>query len=236
MSASFFRRATSGALAGVLLFAAFNALSYFALSPATKLLGGTRDGGRIGFPAIVWESSGRGVGTFHSVALLQNVAVGLAASAAFGMVVALATRGRTSPGWSSVAESRRPKALRIARQFSLRGMLLTITALAVVLALGQQSQEQTKLRLLLAIYALGPSLVIAVYGIARRFTPNTMGTATTSVAALTVSAALVLGAGSGIRDMTQVLLGLFVYWTPQCVLLAVCLLAWTAWRTLHCTQ
>ncbi|HVX61739.1 MAG TPA: hypothetical protein VHC19_14085, partial [Pirellulales bacterium] len=70
----------------------------------------------------------------------------------------------------------------------------------------------------------------------RRFTPNTMGTATTSVAALTVSAALVLGAGSGIRDMTQVLLGLFVYWTPQCVLLAVCLLAWTAWRTLHCTQ
>ncbi len=119
--ASFTRRATSAALAGVLLFAAFNALSYFALSDATRLLGGTRDGGRIGFPWVVWEGSGRGAGTFYAVSLVQNVAVGLAASAAFGMVVAWATRGRTSPGRSSVADrTTRRKALRIRRQFSLR--------------------------------------------------------------------------------------------------------------------
>ncbi len=231
-STGFLRRVWAGVLAGMLVFAACNAVSYFVRSDSTKLKGGTSDGGRIGFPWMVWEANGRGVGSFYLGALVQNIAIGLATSAAAGIIVAIATRGRKISGWTgfNAIASERVAFKQISGQFSLRGLFFSITVLAAILALGQKADERTKLRLLIALYWIGPALLMGAYLFARLCMPGAGGNALVAVAALAACAAAVLGVGSGIGDFTQVLLGLFIYWTPQCVLLAGGLAAWAALR------
>lgn len=219
-------RALRGMLAGILLFASLNALSYFARSEGTKLLGGTRDGGAIGFPWLVWQGDARGAGDFRALALFLNVVVGLAASAVLGVVIAWAMRRgeshyRSQPLTdSSVGRVSR----RITGQFTLRGMLLSVACLAVLLSLGQRADERTKLHMLLAVYWLGPCVIAAGFALARRISPDAARFTAILIAALAAIAALILASGSGIHDMTQAALGLFVYWTPQCLLLAAALL------------
>ncbi len=223
----------TGMLAGVLCFAAVNALSYFARSGSTSLTGGNHGGGRIGFPWLVWEGNGAAMGTFHRQGLALNIISGIAASFVVGFAFGLATckksHGEAPPRQLAplTPAGKQPFAL----QFTLRGLLVAIAESAVLLALGQCADERLKLQLLIATYWIGPGAVAATYFVAARLAPNARDQATIHMVIVIVCTSLVLGAGSGIGDMTQVLLGLFVYWTPQCVLLLGLLLVGEALRS-----
>jgi len=226
------RRVGAGMLAGVLCFAAVNALSYFARSGSTSLMGGNHGGGRIGFPWLVWEGNRAAMGTFHRQGLALNIISGITASFAVGLAFGLATskksRGGAPPPQQALLKP--AGAQLFAPQFTLRSLLVAIAELAALLALGQYADERLKLHLLIATYWVGPGAVAVTYYVAARLAPDAREQATIHMVIVMVCASLVLGAGSGIGDMTQVLLGLFVYWTPQCVLLLGCLLVREASR------
>lgn len=226
------RRVGAGMLAGALCFAAVNALSYFARSGSTSLTGGKYGGGRIGFPWLVWEENGAAIGTFHRQGLTLNIISGITVSVAIGLAFGFATSKKLHGGTPQPQQaSLKPAATQpFVPQFTLRGLLLAIAELAVVLALGQCADERVKLQLLIATYWVGPGAVAATYFVAARLAPDAREQATIHMVIVMVCASLTLGAGSGIGDMTQVLLGLFVYWTPQCVLLLGCLLLGEASR------
>jgi hypothetical protein len=222
---SFVRRASLGLSAGVLLFAALNALSYFVRTGGDL----QRRGGRIGFPWLAWADNGYPNGEFFPSALLANVCVGLAASAALGCLFALVVRGERPFSWpqfqapardrkgefdgeDSPAESR-------PRQFTLRGLMLFTTAVAVLFAAGQEADEEAKRQILILAYWLGPTVLVAAFCLSSWLAPRACGQTMLVVGPLVLLATLILGASAGLNDMTRVALGFFIYWTPQCVLL-----------------
>lgn len=228
---AYIERAAVSMLAGVLFFAAANSLSYFVRTGGNL----QSQGGRIGFPWLVWQDNGRSGGQFDPDALLANVAVGLSASIMFGCLSAALVRPRRAPRRGRFANSqtssdasdvsgrpgRRPP------QFSLRGMLLLTTLVAVLLALGQEADQGVKRRMLIPLYWLGPGLLVSTYCLTARLAPRMRSQSVSLVAALTVAATCILGASAGFRDFTQIALGFYIYWTPQCVLL---LASWFAWQ------
>lgn len=227
---AFIERAARGMLAGVLFFAAANSLSYFARTGGNL----QSEGGRIGFPCLVWEDNGRSVGQFDPDALLVNVAVGLSASLIFGCLYAALVRPRRAPqprifassqtANGASGESGRPS--RQPPQFSLRGLLLLTTLVAVLMALGQEADEDLKRRMLIPLYWLGPGLLVSTYCLTARLAPRTRSQSVSLVAALTIAATCILGASAGFDDFTQIALGFYIYWTPQCVLLLASCFVW----------
>ena len=94
---------------------------------------------------------------------------------------------------------------------------------AIILG-GIRSWGDARPALLAAIYLLGPGLLLAVGWRLRHVVPTHRNLALAIVGFLFVPAAAVLGEMiDGIGDFTRGLLGLFVCWVPQCVLLVVLL-------------
>ncbi|HUY90439.1 MAG TPA: hypothetical protein VMV10_17005 [Pirellulales bacterium] len=224
----FLRSAAIGMLGGVLAFAAFNSLSYFVRTGGNL----QRHGGRIGFPWLVWADNGCFGRDFYLNALLADVGIGLAASGAIGCLFALAVRGdrkvsgslfpappRNEDVEESAAKLRRP-------QFSLLGLMLLVTSVAVLFALGQEAEVRVKRQMLILAYWLGPGLLAASHGLASWLAPRARGQTMLIVAPLVLLAPLVLGPSAGLKDSTLVALGFFIYWTPQCVLLLALFCAW----------
>lgn len=225
---AFIERAAAGMLAGVLFFAAANSLSYFVRSGGNL----QDEGGQIGFPWLVWLDNGRSGGQFDPDALLANVAVGLSASMMFGCLLAALVRrpsaprpfGNSPPASGASDDSSRPR--RQPPQFSLRGLLLLTTLVAMLMALGQEADKDLKRRMLIPLYWLGPGLLVSTYCMTARLAPRMRSQSVSLVAALTIAATCILGASAGFRDFTQIALGFYIYWTPQCVLLLASCFAW----------
>lgn len=222
---SFVRRAAIGLLAGVLLFAALNALSYF-----VRTGGPLRYRGSIGFPWLAWEGFGNGFGHFYPDALIKNVAVGLLASLAAGCLFALLVRGERPLFWPqfplpSHDDRTGPEAF-LGRQFSMRGMLALVTAAAVLLAMGQEAHFRTKREILTIVYWLGPTCLASAFCLASWLAPRARDQIMLLVTALVLGAPLILGASSRLSDPTLLALGFFIHWTPQCVLLLAFFAVW----------
>jgi hypothetical protein len=225
---AFVRRGATGMLGGVLAFAALNSLSYFARTGANL----QSDGGQIGFPWLVWQGNGHSGGRFDPDALL--VAVGLSASAAIGCLIALLARaerrvsrpplGIPPPAIENASDS--SKQPPPPPQFSLRGLLLLTTSVAVLFALGQEADEEIKRQVLIPLYWLGPGLLVSTYCVTARLAPQKRAQSVLYVAALLILATFIIGASAGFKDLTLVALGFYVYWTPQCVLLLAGFFVW----------
>jgi hypothetical protein len=218
-------------LGGVLAFAALNSLSYFARTGANL----QSDGGQIGFPWLVWQGNGLSGGRFDPDALLANVAAGLSASAVIGCLIALLVRGERRFSWPLLgvappamekANNSSDRPLRRPPQFSLRGLLLLTTSVAVLFALGQEADEEIKRQVLIPLYWLGPSLLVSTYCLTARLAPHKRAQSVLYVAVLLILATFILGASAGFKDLTLVALGFYVYWTPQCVLLLAGFFVW----------
>ncbi|NLS94763.1 MAG: hypothetical protein GXX96_21625 [Planctomycetaceae bacterium] len=219
------RTAAQAFLLVLLLWAAANAVSYFVRSDGWgNLLGqAPQNGEAIGVPWLIW-SGGGAFGTSHNnwLALLGNTAVTLLSAVAAYAAVARFTRRFPDvaklPDEKADTHSRSP---RRALQFRLRTLLALVVVEAIVLG-GIRSYGDARPALLAAIYLLGPSLLLAVAWRLRDVIPTHRNLALLLVGLLFVPAAAVLGESiEGIRDFTRGLLGLFVCWVPQCVLLAV---------------
>jgi hypothetical protein len=229
---SFVRRAAIGTLSGVLFFAALNALSYFARTGGEL----QRRGGRIGFPRLAWADNGYPDGEFYPDALAANIGFGLLASAAIGCTFALVVRvdrpflwpqfqtpAREFNGECEVDES---SAQSRPRQFTLRGLMLLTTAVAVLFAAGQRADENAKRQLLILAYWFGPTVLVAAYCLSSWLAPRARGQTMLVISPIILSATFILGASAGLNDLTRVALGFFVYWTPQCALLLAFFVVW----------
>lgn len=222
----FLRRAATGMLGGTLVFAALNSLSFFVRTGGNL----QRHGGRIGFPWLVWADNGCFGRDFDLHAMLANLAIGLAASGAIGLLFALVGGGDRnvfSPQLASEPRQEEDALAKLRRpQFSLRGLMLLVTLLAAIFALGQKADVRVKWQMLILAYWLGPGLLAASYCAASRLAPRARGQMLLVVAPFVVFATLILGPSAGLNDSTLIALGFFVYWTPQCVLLLAFCFVW----------
>jgi hypothetical protein len=209
-----------------LLWATANALSYFVRSDGWgDLLGQSPQNAQaIGFPWLIW-SEGGAYGTVNYFALLGSVATALlAAGMAYGILRALTAHDAIPASESEPVAPQPGRAL----QFQLRTLFALVVVEAVILG-GIRMYGDARPALLAAIYLLGPSLLLAVAWRLRDVIPTHRNLALAIVGFLFVPAAGVLGESiDGIHDFTRGLLGLFVCWVPQCVLLAALIMA------LHC--
>lgn len=251
----FWRRFKDASLAGLLLFAALNAASYFFRSTHPSLLGYQDGQDGLGFPFLVWTEHDRqaalfagggiwddddrlgslfpgyliihlgGDGVVSYPALLANLACGLACAGIVGLLAG--AYGRWQPAaHRQPAAQRQPLASPRPPQFSLRGLFLATTIVAVVIGLDRIAADRFRIVGLATIYALGPAILAVVAGTSRRRSRRVQVFAVWLTLTALLSGAVVLGIHSTLGDFTRVLLGLFVFWTPQCVLALAALAAW----------
>jgi hypothetical protein len=225
------------AVAMLLFFAALNAASYFVLSEHGTLLGYDRGVDRIGFPWVVWQdgaepSNGIAIvylgadGYFDYRALAIDAAVALVASLMVGLVAMVAK------GCVPDDQPRRPTMAATSRsagppQFSLRALMVVTAIVAVALAYERAATDRARAFSLAAIYVLGPSLLIWSAYATRHRNRAERSIAVWLVLAILVAGAVASGVRTNLADFTRVLLGFYVYWTPQCVLF---LAADAVWR------
>lgn len=210
----------------LLVWASLNSLSYFVRSGGWGNLVGMHPEGveAIGFPWTVWGEGGT-YGSRHmsTAAMAADAAVAVAASLAVGAAVAWLANKR-SPGLTPSATIP-PEATR-RFQFSLRSMLIGTAAVAFVLSL-VRSEVNALAILLLIVYVFGPSILLVAAHVTRRMVPLDRGILLSAIGAALVAAAAVLGETiAGIHDFTRGIMGLFVCWVPQCLLMLAVMLAW----------
>ncbi len=214
----------------LLIWAAANALSYFFHSDGWgNLLGQSPQNGQaIGVPWVIWSEGGSfGANHYSRLALLGNATAALlTAATAYALVAWLMRHGEVDPSAPEEAslkttESPPGRAL----QFRIR-TLLALAAIEAIILGGIRSLGDARPALLAAIYLLGPSLLLAVGWRLRDVNRTHRNLALLIAGFLFVPAAAVLGESiEGIHDFTRGLLGLFVCWVPQCVLLAAVIMS-----------
>lgn len=221
---TWWKRFGKGALGALLVFAALNAVSYFLRSDGASLLGWADGFDRIGFPWLIWEAGGFvGRESMDYSALSKDIVVGIAISVIIGIAFAAissgAGRAASGPAQASASSSKR-------LQFSMRDLFGLTTAAAVVLAVARLLGEDLKFWLLQLDFWFGPAMILGLAHRTRAISEN-QRTIIVAVAAIFLGlAAVALGVSYGFRDFTNILLGLFVFWTPQCVLAISAVVAW----------
>ena len=222
------RKFQLGFLSSALVWAAVDALSYFALSGGWGNLLGTAPEATeaIGFPWVVWGEGGPYGGDYFSwLGLIGDVVVTLSVSAAVGLATVwlhkrdLATRPGSLSADDSVESTRQ-------LQFSIRTLLGTTAAVAFVLSMIKTSVQSLSI-LLLVVYLFGPSLILLAAHLTRRIVPLQRNLIVSVTGALLVVSASMLGEViSGIGDFTRGIMGIYVCWIPQCVLILIIVLVY----------
>ncbi len=227
-------------LATLLAFAALNAASYFVRSDRGKLLGHVNGVDRIGFPWLIWQDGSEPDGGFAPVALGPDgyfdygaLALNAATALVAGIVAGLLARAVFKPTAVSRPLATEPFGRRDATgppQFSLRSLLAVTFAVAAVLAYGRVATPQLHALSLAAIYACGPSVLVYCAWAAQGRKRAEQLFVVASALAILIAAALAAGMRTKVGDFTRVLLGLYIYWVPQCALMLGGHAAWRVWR------
>lgn len=207
-----------GLLAGLMIAAAVNALSYFWLSDGvSNMIGASKiQEEAIGFPLEVWRKGnayGRMVVNF--TAFFINCAVGVG----FGVIGAVVACAK----WESLnqvvlqslkQETDRKRGGSGSFQFSIKSMLITTSIIALFLAAAMNVKADPVV--LLVIYFAGPSLMVVL----SMLPPSIKWQH--RVVMMTVMAIVMMGVAIAVgeqleKPFDEVLLGVFVSWTPQSV-------------------
>jgi hypothetical protein len=215
-----------GFLVGILISGSLNAVSYFFRSERGGNLLGTAPGHyeALGFPRTLWESGNMYGGLFIDLqGLLVNALFTAALGAACGLL-AQPFRGRLNAlvaAFETALAGQPPGTF----QFSLRG-LLALCGLAAVAASGAHYALAGNPAVLGIIYALGPWLLVLIAFLPRGLTWQQRVAILVPTALLLMLAAVATGAAlKPPLEFDQVLLYIFVCWTPQSVLVALLLSA-----------
>ena len=207
-----------GFLAGLMIAAAINALSYFWLSDGIlNLIGASQvQQEAIGFPMEVWrKGSAYGRAVVNFTAFFTNCTVGL--------VFALLVAAIVGAQWESlnriVLQSLRQEAQRKlgkseSFQFSIKSMLIATSVVALFLAAAMNVSADPKV--LAAIFFAGPWAMVGL----SMLPPNIKWHH--RVVMMTVMAIVMIGVAIGVggqlgKPFDEVLLGIFTCWTPQSV-------------------
>lgn len=221
-----------GMTGGLLLVAAANAASYFYRTGGIQRLLGKSEGsptGAIGFPWEIWREGETYGGWMINYAMLPwNILVGVLLGCCFGLIGIIGSSRFNI--WIAEFERREEQHKPIKIQFSVRSLLFLTTVSAMIFAAvtswGSSSQ------LLLAIYFLGPFCLILI-----AMQPDRIRWQVRVVILVIVATALIVAAiATGLRlglTTDDVLLGIFVSWTPQSAFVAfliVAIMIFQIWR------
>jgi len=227
-------------LVGLMIIGAANSISYFALSDGYSNLVGwkTDEEEKIGFPFEVWQRGktyGRNLINFP--AFYKNGATGAGLGLALGIFAVflknslngvaeqvlradLATEGLTEPV--------EPKAQTepTGNQFSLGGLMVGTTIVAVTIGLATKLRPDPKV--MAAIFFVAPIVMIGITMLPRRLSLNFRVAVLTVLAVSSIGVAIAVGSGLGM-PFDEVLMGIFICWTPQGAIGTLLLLLWLAW-------
>jgi hypothetical protein len=202
----------------MLVMAAINAVSYFFRSASWGSLIGRPIPYResLGFPFTVWEAGNAYGGWYADYGMLTlNTLIALGVGSVLGLWAALQTPklNRQIEAILSRIEPREHRPI----QFSLRGLLVAtgIAALIATLVRHWAAREET----LIAIYALGPTVLVAIAMLPRHLRWQTRVTILVPAAYTLIAAAIAVGIALEM-EFDKVLMGIFLCWTPQSALAA----------------
>jgi hypothetical protein len=218
------RRFRLGFTWAVLAWATLNAGSYFFWSDGWGNLLGTQPGctEAIGFPWVIWEQGQTYSGhVCHVPALVGDALLAIGLGVVAGLATARHSRRSQDEDHdetpTDTAAHRSPRQ----NQFSLRTLLL-VTALAAMFLAVVRSAITARPVLLGLVYFLGPAVVVLVCFSLRRVVPRHRNLVAAVATLLLIVAAAILGETIGtINDFTKGIFGTFVFWIPQCTLIAL---------------
>ena len=226
-----------GFLVGLMIIGAANAISYFVLSDGYSNLVGwkTEEQEKIGFPFEVWQRGktyGRNLINFP--AFYKNGATGAGLGLALGIFAVLFRSGLngvaeqvlradlSSEGFTKTPLPKsRPEST--GNQFSLGGLMLGTMIVAVIVGLATKLRSDP--RVMVAIFFFAPIVMIGITMLPRRWTLHFRMAALTVLAVSSIGVAIAVGSGLGI-PFDEVLMGIFICWTPQGVIGTLFLLTW----------
>ena len=213
-----------GAAGGFIFYAALNAVSWFFRSTGwSDLCGATLNDHTeaIGFPFEIWRE-GEGHQGLVLAALGIHLLIGLAVSIAAGFAaVAL------SPRIESMLPEEQPTSTVFRLTFSVRGLLIVTSLIAIALGLVQSLGSSPWL--LGVIYFAGPVMLILI-----AMGPVGIPWEQRSVILVLTAIAMLVGAvyvgGRLGMEFDRVLLGIFICWVPQSVFAAVLIVGIALWK------
>jgi len=224
-----------------MIIGAANAISYFVLSDGySNLVGWEADEReRIGFPFEVWQR-GKTYGTnlINFPAFYKNGATGFGLALILG-ILSLKCRNslnRTAERIlraeqplpeSTEANKVEPPQTSSGNQFSLGGMMLGTMIVAIIIGLATKLRPDPKV--MAAIFFFAPVVMIGITMLPRRWTLYFRMAALSVLATSSIGVAIAVGAGLGI-PFDEVLMGIFICWTPQGVIGTLSLVTWLLWQ------
>ena len=218
-----------------MLVAAANALSYFFRTPSIAgLIGpGQNVTEAMGFPFEIWRENRAGYSALY-VDYLQvglNLLVGLGVGAIFGGIGLLLQSHFNR--WVAEFEAKNSDLKGLSFQFSVKSLLMVTTVAALLIA-ALTTWNGTP-QILLAIYFLGPVILILVAMLPRKIHWYHRAVVLTVLSFAMIGIAISTGNALGV-PFDRVMLGIFVSWTPQSTfaafLLVVGLIAFLQSKTL----
>ncbi|QEG21323.1 hypothetical protein [Mariniblastus fucicola] len=214
-----------GAVGGVMIFAALNALSWFWLSDAwTDLCGATQNAGAdaIGFPFEIWrEGNYYGSGWMINYPWLGvNLILAIAIAFLFGWI-----GSRFASRLQQLVEGAESTELRkLNFTFSVRGLFVTTTIAAFFLGITRMLGVSPWL--LGAIYFGGPLVLILIAMAPVGLHWEQRMIIVVAFAILMLVGCVMVGTKMGM-EFDRVLIGVFICWVPQSVFAAFAVLMWS---------
>ncbi len=216
-----------GLLAGLMIAAALNALSYFWLSDGVQnLIGASKmQEEAIGFPMEVWRK-GENYGSMvvNFTAFFTNCTIGLV----FALLVAVFVGAK----WKSLnhfvlqtlkQDAQRKRGESGSFQFSIKSMLIATSVIALFLAAAMNVSADPIV--LAVIFFAGPWVMVGLSMLPPNIKWQHRVVMMTVMAIVMIGVAIVVGGQLG-RLFDEVLLGIFICWTPQSVVGIVLLLGY----------
>jgi hypothetical protein len=206
---------------GIMLIAAANAVSYFFRSRNLEALFGSKAANNgeeaLGFPLEIWRSGENYNGWMLDYSTLPwNLLTGVLLGCFFGLIGLLGKPMFNQ--WVADFESQQSPSRKLRLQFSVKGLLILTTVIAVVFA--ATNAWGTSPQLLGAIYFIGPLCLILIAMAPDHFSWQYRVAILVPVAMALIGVAIATGTKLGM-NIDQVLLGIFISWTPQSAFMAL---------------
>ena len=220
-----------GFLAGLMVTAAVNAISYFVLSDGiSNFIGASQlQQEAIGFPFEVWRR-GQGYGRFivSFPAFFSNCGTGVFFALIIGVIAANRREYLNKITYDAVSREAKTDAGSNSFQFSIKSILIATSIVAIFLAAAVNIRVDPKV--LAVIFFAGPWAMVSLSMLPPGIKWQHRVVMMTIMAVVMIGVAIAVGGQLG-KPFDEVLMGVFISWTPQSVLGITIILGYLFLRT-----
>ena len=207
-----------GFLAGLMIIAAVNAISYFVLSDGiSNLIGASQSQQEaIGFPFEVWrrgQASRQFLVNFPS--FFSNCGIGLLFGIIVGVIAANQKKYLNKITLEAVLREAKSETGGNSLQFSIKSIFIATSIVAVFLAAAMNIRADPKV--LAAIFFAGPWAMVGLSMLPPGIKWQHRVVMMTVMAVVMIGVAIAIG-GQLDKPFDEVLMGVFISWTPQSVI------------------